>query len=41
MKALGWRAEIPIPDSIRATVRYLVEHPEIFDVREAAVRQAR
>jgi UDP-glucose 4-epimerase len=35
IKALGWRPSIPIPDSIRATVRYLVEHPEIFDAREA------
>jgi hypothetical protein len=27
IKALGWRPTIPIPDSIRATVRYLAEHP--------------
>jgi UDP-glucose 4-epimerase len=33
MKRLGWRPTIPIPDSIRATVRYLVEHPEIFAYR--------
>ena len=40
MKALGWQARIPIPDSIRATVRYLIEHPEIFAAREAAARRA-
>jgi UDP-glucose 4-epimerase len=33
IKALGWRPSIPIPDSIRATVRYLVAHPEIFSHR--------
>jgi len=33
VKALGWRPTIPIPDSIRATVRYLVEHPELFSYR--------
>jgi UDP-glucose 4-epimerase len=40
MKALGWQPRIPIPDSIRATVRYLVEHPETFEAREAAARAA-
>jgi len=33
VKSLGWQARIPIPDSIRATVRHLVEHPEIFSYR--------
>jgi UDP-glucose 4-epimerase len=33
IKALGWKPTIPIPDSIRATVRYLVEHPELFSYR--------
>jgi UDP-glucose 4-epimerase len=36
MKALGWRPQIPIPDSIRATVRYLAEHPELFALRGTA-----
>jgi UDP-glucose 4-epimerase len=35
MKELGWRASTPIPESIRATVRFLVEHPEIVEAREA------
>ena len=39
IKGLGWRPTIPIPDSIRATVRYLVAHPELFEVREAAARR--
>jgi len=41
MKALGWQPRIPIPDSIRATVRYLVEHPEIFHAREAAASRTK
>src|SRR6185503_20545279 len=40
VKALGWKPTIPIPDSIRATVRYLVEHPEIFELRAAPARSA-
>jgi UDP-glucose 4-epimerase len=40
MKALGWRPQVSIQDSIRATVRYLVEHPELVDAREAAARRA-
>ncbi len=40
MKALGWQPRIPIPDGIRATVRHLVEHPEIFEARDAADRDA-
>lgn len=36
MKALGWAPRIPIPDGIRATVRYLVEHPEFFEARKLA-----
>lgn len=39
MKSLGWRPQIPIPDSIRATVRYLIEHPEMMRAREVASRQ--
>ena len=38
IKALGWRPTIAIPESIRATVRYLADHPEIFEAREAAAR---
>jgi UDP-glucose 4-epimerase len=41
IKALGWSPRIPIPDSIRATVRYLKEHPDVFSAREAADAQSR
>lgn len=40
MKALGWRPTIPIPDSIRATARFLADHPEIVEAREEAARRA-
>ena len=36
MKALGWSPRLPIADGLRATVRYLVEHPELFAARLAA-----
>jgi UDP-glucose 4-epimerase len=36
MKSLGWAPKIPIEDGIRATVRHLVEHPEVFAARNAA-----
>ncbi|MFH1724580.1 MAG: NAD-dependent epimerase/dehydratase family protein [Elusimicrobiota bacterium] len=30
IRALGWRPKVPIPDGIRATVRYLLDHEELL-----------
>lgn len=33
LKGLGWSAKVSIEESIRQTVRYLLDHPELLDAR--------